>query len=580
MDEALSSHPETEKNSPWLEDLEAVGARVPHMSSDALAIGQLWLTHRQWAYRSVEQISFRETAWMQRILTLSVRIPWDQLDWECQEERRSAPIPILVGNRTAGLVALEAQSSTGQILPVRSLPETLLFGTRALQVILSGRFDQKLEEGEMALPPQDAKAKASSHTDWPDQAKALVQALHRRQLLIVDLPRTEASNEVIRIRWEETVTAEHRRLWIPPKAGITIDAGAVASPSRHISIDAPAGMEIDTMKLSSPSWLDVDARSTNAQQHLEAVTGNEEQLLLTLKPTRRAALQILSPALAVTGLCFALLASSALSTTQSAVAALLLLAPALAVGYRGRSGSIGAWIDWDIGSMLLGASSFVAAVALTLGAGELARDLLLALAGAMGALVAFAAAKSAWGLQVRWRPTGPSERMYLHYSARPPSARSPSDEEIEDAVDKLIESALTETTETRDAQILREKAAEMAREQSYVAVEAPTPPSLTGELIEDVIRLTQFDPPELGAYLDIPTNPLIERAPDSELSQEDQQKLANVRAAALVLCGSLSAAGIRKWLTFGEESPLSKISRGEVDDLRQRLDAYTSSPAE
>ena len=563
--------------------LAELASQSAQPDADAAALATLWRTRDRWINRSVERVSFRETARMHRALSLDVEIPWDHFDAAHGHKRQSIPVPLLVSDRTSDLVAIEVRDSSGRLLPVRSPAETLLAAAGALRLIVnsSDRVLQPLGEESEASADQDPAAAELSRADWPNEANELVQALSRRQLLLVDFPRSDARRDVLRIDWDETIAPAGRRLWISPKSGLAIKAAAVASPSRHISIDAPPGFEINELRFHPPDDA-VDVPIADETQHLEAAAIDGGELLLALRPTRRAAVQLFGPAVAIVGLSIALLATSTLSSSQSAVSALLLLAPAALAIYAGRPASVGSWLGWDIESFLIATTSFVAAVALALEVGQVALDILLSLAAIAGAVASVAALRLASG---GGSPKGSpinSGRIFVSHSAQPSTAPSPTDEEVRDAVDALIQSAVAteEPNSALEVHALQERAAELATERSYVEISRPVAPELTGALVEDVLRLTEIDPEDLAAYLEISAALPIDQSREDELSEDDLRKLAGVRAAALVLFGGLDPAGVRSWLTSGETPPLKMIADGDVEDLQLRLDAYTSSPAE
>jgi hypothetical protein len=575
-----------ESDNAWLQTIEQseLTTRGPQRDADAVVLAMLWRTREKWINRSIEQISFSETSRMHRTLTLDVEIPWDHLDSRFEDKWQSAPVPVLLSARAADLLAISVKDSSGRLLPIRSLSEAVLVGAGALKLMVHSSNPKPHVSDQESKTPSDrdeTTVETKFHAGWPDEAEALAQALSQRQLILVDFPRSEAPRDLLRIEWEETISPAGRQLWIPPKSGVAIKAAAVASSSRHISVDAPLGLEISGLEFRPPSNA-VDVAIPDAQQYPETTAIDGGELLLALRPTRRAALQLFGPPLAVVGLSVALLATSTLSSAQAAAAALLLLVPAALTNYPGRSSSIGSWIGWDIEGILIGVTSFVAASALALEVNQVALDIFLSLAALAGAAASVAAASLVSRARLTRGSRVGGDRIFESYSAQPSRAPAPTDAEVEAAVDELIQSTLSteESGHSRDIETLQERASEMATEQSYVEVSRPDLPDLTGQLVDDVLCLTRIDPEELATYLDMSAGPLVKRSADNELSDIDHQKLAGVRAAALVLYGGLDSTGVRAWLTLGAEPPLKKIARGDIQDLQRRLDDYVSSPAE
>ncbi len=545
------------------------------LHSDAIGLACLWATRNRWAHRVVEQVSFIDNERMRRRLSIDVELPWAFLDSEVGFEIPGAVIPLLAGTG-AELLTLDAQNGEGQSLPIRTAGETTVVAIAAMKRLLE---QEKFEAGR-AQRRHTEEAPVSTATgkdEWNEErsAEALAEAVSRRQLILIDLPRTSAKREHIRVHWEETLRLERSRLWLPGRIGARVRAAAVPAAGRHIEVNAPPGLEVGSFGFSSAA---PESKGSASTAHAFTTSSHRDsEFMVSLRPKRRTALAFLAPALSVSVFAIALIGASDLSSSQSVAGGLLLAIPSLWAAYMVRTDAAGSWVGWDLNGIFVGLTSFLAAMALVLEASQLALDLTLVIAAIVGVITALAAAASAtFELKVDF--TESREPVLASYLAGSLPSTQPTDEEVQHAVEQLIESARNPEDEEHSS--ISEQAAELAEEQSFVEVPRPMPPQLAGALAEDVLLLTHLKPETLAAQLAISPRALSDRLPDTQLSAEERQKLAAVRAAALVLYGGLGRQGVTEWLSSGDNSPLHRIAQGEVKELQQQLDRYSSSPAE
>lgn len=551
------------------------GARL---LSESRGLALLWLTRDRWAHRVVERISFVDNERMRRLLSIDLELPWSLLDAECGSEVSSAVVPILAIN-AAEMQALEAKNGEGRSLPLRTATETAMITMAAVKRLLEPDATESREALRQRAAQTPAATTLGDEVEWNEEsgAESLAEAVSREQLLLVDVPRADASRELVRIGWEETIHRDRPGIWLPGRIGVRVRAAAVPAARRHVEVNAPAGFEIGSLDYS-PNLPEDKTSGSNAHAHVfTAGSSARDELLVSLKPKRRIALALLAPALSVFGLAIALISASALSGSQTVAGAILLAVPSLWAAYMVRTDTAGSWVGWDINGLVVGLTSFLAAGALVLEVGQLALDLTLAIAAVAGAITAIAAAASTTlDLKLDHERTR-QVALVSYFASSFPSSR-PTDEEVNTAVERLIESAYD--TKSHEHNKLWEQAGNLAEERSFVEIPRPQPPQLSGVLAEDVLKLTEMRPEVLATQLSIPPRVLKDRLPDNVLGANERQKLAAVRAAALTLYGGLDRRGVTQWLSSGDDPPLNRIAHGEIEGVQRQLDRYLSSPAE
>lgn len=529
------------------------------LKSDAAALSLLWTTHAKWNRRSIERVELVEDRVL-RSLSVDVELPWRFFESEAVERRSSVPMPLLVSDRAAELIGMEVRDGADRRLPLRSLEETTVLGIAALALLIDATDSRPAHEFlDLWLPSiLDADQTPGSislaeKSDLGDDALRLLSALKQRELLLVDVPRGAAARELFTATWEEPLVQRRRSLRIAPALAATVQVGASLSPNRHVAIDVPRGLE------------------------LEGSVSSSRTIRMTLRPTRRAALQLLTPMLAIVGLSIALLVTSSVSGARSALAALLLLGPGLFAAQQIRSGPLASWSGWGVDGIVIAVSVFFAAAAVALEASGTAIDVFVSLAGLAAATTGFAAAVL---VAPREERSGGETFRHAHldafYEPMPPVAGESTDRDVTQAVEDLIASLSNDPV---DAIAEPDLAVSLTAGESYVETARPSEPELTGDLIHDVLTLAHIEPDVLAEQLGIPAGSIADRVDDEELSIDDRRKLAAARAAALTLYGGLDAQEVGRWLTDGEVPPLEEIARGEVDRLRERLDRYLTSPA-
>jgi DNA-binding transcriptional regulator YiaG len=110
---------------------------------------------------------------------------------------------------------------------------------------------------------------------------------------------------------------------------------------------------------------------------------------------------------------------------------------------------------------------------------------------------------------------------------------------------------------------------------SYVASAKPSPPSLTGDLVQDVRAVTNLTSAELAAVLGTSESEFRRwRSGDGTLPAEAERTLKALRAIASMLVGGLGPSGVRRWLVAEPDAPIDDLRRGQVDEVVRRAEAY------
>jgi DNA-binding transcriptional regulator YiaG len=110
---------------------------------------------------------------------------------------------------------------------------------------------------------------------------------------------------------------------------------------------------------------------------------------------------------------------------------------------------------------------------------------------------------------------------------------------------------------------------------SYVSSARPSPPALTGDLIQDVRTITNLTSAELAGLLETSEAEFRKwRSGEDALPSGAERRLQALRAIASMLVGGLGPSGVRRWLLSEPDAPIEYLQRGQVDDVVRRAEAY------
>jgi hypothetical protein len=119
----------------------------------------------------------------------------------------------------------------------------------------------------------------------------------------------------------------------------------------------------------------------------------------------------------------------------------------------------------------------------------------------------------------------------------------------------------------------------LSDEMGGVPVVEPRRVELTGVLARDVLALSGLTASELARAVGRSERAVRHWLAAGENPESVEMALRQLRTIALRLVGGFGPAGVHRWLTAGEPSPLELISRGDAARALADTDRLLDSPA-
>jgi len=132
-----------------------------------------------------------------------------------------------------------------------------------------------------------------------------------------------------------------------------------------------------------------------------------------------------------------------------------------------------------------------------------------------------------------------------------------------------------EEEESRQTQSLLE----LADEVQAIPVDPPPLAVLSGNLTRDVLELTGLTAAELANAINRTERSVRGWVANDRVPTAMRPVLQQLRTIALRLFGGLGSAGVRRWLTAGDPSALSRIAAGDAAGVLAETSDLLDSPA-
>ena len=125
---------------------------------------------------------------------------------------------------------------------------------------------------------------------------------------------------------------------------------------------------------------------------------------------------------------------------------------------------------------------------------------------------------------------------------------------------------------------LQSRAAAMARSVPAVETERPAVPQLTGNLLDDVRRVTGLTYEQIARATRV-SGRAVAAWSAGTVPHHREPFLQALRSIGLSLVGGLGQSGVQRWLLAGTPSRLDRLAAGDVGGVASEARAYETSPA-